>query len=146
MSNISHAIKKKSGNSEWHCKPWAWSPKPITGNVRCWLWACLESWDREQEGHQNQGSVYGSDCFKCNAQAVLNLKWNFNFFFFFFFFFPLPTSLTENSYILKCSVVLLQWKETFRVHKNWCWGNFGKHEQYPSTEICRMGSGGKMTH
>lgn len=90
MSNISHAIQKKSGNSEWHCKPWAWSPKPITGNVRCWLWACLESWDREQEGHQNQGFIYGSDCFKCNAQAVLNLKWNFIFFFFFFLLLPPP--------------------------------------------------------
>lgn len=146
MSNISHTIQKiqqtVSGSASHERDP----PKPITGNVSCWLWAHWGSWDREQEGHQNQGSVYETDPFKFNAQAMLNLQRNFNFISFFFFFITLPTSLTENSFILKLSIVLLQWKGTFRVHKTRCWSSHGKHEQYCSAETCRMGSGGKMTH
>lgn len=129
-----------SSSASHECDP----PKPVTGNESCWLWARLGSWDREQKGHQTQGSLYEIDYFKFNTQAMLYVQWNSNFIS--FFFFPLPTSLTENSFILKLSIVPLQWKETFRVHKTRCWGSYGKNEQYRSAETCRMGSGGKMTH
>lgn len=82
MQSRKNKTSKQTGSGS--ASPELDSPKLITGNARCWLWARPGSWNREQKGHQDQGSVYEIDCCKFNGQAGLNLNWSFSTFLFFF--------------------------------------------------------------